>query len=189
MMTFRVFEKFFSCPRLKALVLALALTLMLVAAPIRAQDIKSDSPEQRLAFEALNQLMHQNAASFKLDLSEKQDPFLPIKEVLNRNVCGDPWESPSSTPPLLRLDLSAFKLIAITVLGEQGALASFEDGAGASYIVRKGSLIGRNNGRIVEITDSAVIVEESPRGASKPVRTIMRLNETSPFSPQETEKR
>jgi Tfp pilus assembly protein PilP len=82
-------------------------------------------------------------------------------------------------PPILRQELNQLRLVAITVMsGDAGAaLASFEDGAGVSYILRQGDRIGRRQGRIVAIEPDRVVVEEaSARGASAPRLTEMKLD-------------
>lgn len=161
-----------------ALGLMLAAALGLAPATVQAQGIKPDRPEQERVFEALNQWMSQNAAAFSLDLPKMQDPFLPMKEV--RVIDPEPDDS-HCPPPFCHPIIKQFKLVGITMPSDgSGALASFEDGTGDSYLLRKGDRIGRDNGHIVEITVSTVTVEELPRGASKPRISVLTLQPPNP---------
>ena len=123
------------------------------------EEIKPDSPEQQQIFTALNQWRQQTLVSYNYDLQKMQDPFMPIKETRS-----DPYpeiESQCSGVPLCSLTLTDLRLVAITVPADgSGALASFEDSTGASYILRTGDRVGRNQVRVLEITDSMVIIEE-----------------------------
>jgi len=126
-------------------------------------------------------IMHLNALDGHIALTRPSEAQVQSGETDGQS----PNSETASRSPLLADDISAFKLVAITVLdGGRGAFASFEDQAGASYVLRQGSRIGK--GRIVEISNSTVTVEEMPRGDSEPVRTIIKLNEASPLSSQET---
>lgn len=147
--------------------------------------IQPDSPEQLLAFEALNQWMRLNMASYTIDTTKMHDPFTPIKS----HGCRYPAPEPPLLPPILSMNLSALKLVAITVLNGRGAFASFEDATGTSYVLRAGDRIGRKNGRIINIEPSQVIIEEPPRGDSKePIMTIIKLSDVMPARSQKTEK-
>ena len=128
-------------------------------------------------FAALDNWHRQTLATYSYDISSLQDPFLPIKEVRGTpEEAGEP-DDPKK-PMILRMRLNQLKLVAITTLSDRpgGALASFEDGAGASYILRQGDLIGRDNGRITLIEPSQVTVEERPRGAKEAQVTVLKLN-------------
>lgn len=127
----------------------------------------------------LEQWHRQAMMAYNLDVTALSDPFMPIKEV--RGSIEDEDDNAAldmSLPAILRLDLSQLKLVAITVFSDrEGALASFEDGAGSSFILRQGERIGRNNGKIVKITPSAVTIEETGRsGKEKPRVTEIKLS-------------
>lgn len=146
------------------------------------------TPEQRELMDkyaplmaALEQWHRQTLSNYRVDVTALADPFMPIEEV--RGTRQGPDEGVSArpcSPPIMCLDLSQLKLVAITILSDRpgGALASFEDGAGNSYILRQGDAIGRNNGKITRIAPSVVTVEEYGRGArsEKPRVTDIRLS-------------
>ena len=139
-------------------------------------------------------------SDYTYDIAALEDPFMPIREVRGRtppppdsSYSGDT----GSLPPLLRLELNQLKLVAITTLtGPGSALASFEDGAGASYILKRGDRIGRRQGRITGITPDTVTVKEeapprvtdirlSPAEAGGPARLDGREYEALVISPED----
>lgn len=143
------------------------------------------TPEERELMEnnaplisELEQWHRQTMMAYNLDVTALSDPFMPIKEVRGSIEDEDNAAPDMSLPAILRVDLSQLKLVAITVFSErEGALASFEDGAGSSFILRQGERIGRNNGKIVKITPSAVTIEETGRsGKEKPRVTEIKLS-------------
>jgi Tfp pilus assembly protein PilP len=123
-------------------------------------------------------------SSYVYDIAGLQDPFMPIREVRGRpnDTAADGADSASmaSLPPILRLELSQLKLVAITTRSGadlSSALAAFEDGAGVSYLLRRGDRIGRRQGQITGITTNAVTVEEpSPSPGTPPRVTEIRLS-------------
>ena len=78
-----------------------------------------------------------------------------------------------------RFELRQLRRVAITMLTElpNNGWASFEDGAGTSYILSVGDRIGRNNGKITKISPSIVTVEETGRrGTERPKVTDIKLS-------------
>ena len=139
------------------------------------------------ALETALELWHsQTLKEYTYNISGLLDPFMPIREVRGKpETAGGGASSDSgemlSLPPILRLELNQLKLVAITVRsgssGSGSALASFEDGAGASYILRQGDRIGRRQGRITGITPNMVTVEEpSPASGAPPRVTEIKLS-------------
>jgi len=151
----------------------------MAAAATKAMDAEA-APEQNhtAMFAALDTWHRQTLASYNYDIKSLQDPFLPIKEVRGTPEMAEGEEDDANKPPILKMALNQLKLVAITTLSDRpgGALASFEDGAGASYILRQGDLIGRDNGRITLIEPSQVTVEEHPRSSKEPRVSVLQLN-------------
>lgn len=139
---------------------------------------KGEAADSLALVQALEQWHRQVLVNYTYTIGSLADPFLPIKEVRGKPNQFD-TEAEANLPPILRLELNQLKLVAITILsgGSGAALASFEDGAGVSYILREGDRIGRHQGRIVKIEPSRVLVEEPPRrGQSGPQQTEMKLD-------------
>lgn len=136
--------------------------------------------QHRVLFAALERWHYQTLASYNYDIPALADPFMPIQEVRGRPVTQSDLEAEAKLPPLLRLELNQLRLVAITSLSDRpggGAWASFEDGAGNSYILRNGDRIGRNHGRITKIEPNEIWVEERGRSGQEPPRTTpMRLS-------------
>lgn len=139
---------------------------------------KEGAAETVSIVQALEEWHRQVLVNYTYTIGSLADPFLPIKEVRGQPNQIDA-AAEANLPPILRLELNQLKLVAITILsgGSGAALASFEDGAGMSYILREGDRIGRNQGRIVTIDPSRAVVEEPPlRGQSSPRLTEMKLD-------------
>ena len=60
--------------------------------------------------------------------------------------------------PLEKLDISQLKLTAI-IIGAQ-SIAMVQESTGKGYVIKKGTYIGINSGRVVEINKNEVVVEE-----------------------------
>jgi len=102
----------------------------------------------------------------------KRDPFqaLPLKTQTKRR----PRENLS---PLERYDLGQLKLVGI-VWDLKDPRAMVEDSAGLGYVVKIGTPIGPNEGKIKEIKSSEVVIEESYidfYGARKNRQVSMRI--------------
>jgi type IV pilus assembly protein PilP len=85
----------------------------------------------------------------------KADPFKPFIELTPVR------ERVRTTPltPLQRYDLSQLKLVAI-ITAPEGNIALVEDSAGRGYFIKRGTEIGKNDGKVVRILKDRVIIEE-----------------------------
>jgi len=61
--------------------------------------------------------------------------------------------------PLEALDLSQVKLVGV-MLSDKGNTALVEDATGKGYVIRKGTYIGKNAGKVIQILKDRFIVEE-----------------------------
>ena len=91
----------------------------------------------------------------------KIDPFVPLikqpgdaggkkRKKVKRRVPRTPLE---------KMDLSQLKLVAI-IRAPNGSKAMVEESGGKGYIIAKGTYIGLNSGRVVEILKDRLIIEE-----------------------------
>ncbi len=94
------------------------------------------------------------APEYHYDPTDKVDPF---RSYARRQVTLDP-EANSS--PLEKFDLSQLSVMGI-IWGVEEPRALIKDPTGKGYIVRAGTPIGKNKGRILRIEDNKVVVKET----------------------------
>jgi Tfp pilus assembly protein PilP len=113
-----------------------------------------------------------SAAPIRLDGSNR-DPFRPM--TLKTKVTRSTRENLS---PLERYDIGQLKLVAI-VWDIQEPRAMVEDSAGLGYVVKLGTPIGSNDGKVKTIHRNEVVVEEfyfDDYGARKKRDVAMKLS-------------
>ena len=93
-------------------------------------------------------------AEYHYDPTDKVDPF---RSYVRRQVTFDP-EAGSS--PLERFDLTQLTVMGI-IWGLEEPRALVRDPTGKGYIVKAGTPIGKNKGRILRIEDNKVVVKET----------------------------
>jgi Tfp pilus assembly protein PilP len=111
------------------------------------------------------------AAPMRLDGSSR-DPFRPM--ALKTKVTRPARENLS---PLERYEIAQLKLVAI-VWDIQQPVAMVEDSAGLGYVVKVGTPIGGNDGKVKTIHRNEVVVEEfylDDYGARKKREVAMKL--------------
>jgi len=95
------------------------------------------------------------AGDFRYDAEGKRDPFRSFE-----------WERPDRLEdsalrgPLEQFDVSQLSLVAV-VWDTGNARALIQDPSGQSYIIGEGTRIGKNEGHVIEISDSLVVVKET----------------------------
>jgi type IV pilus assembly protein PilP len=85
----------------------------------------------------------------------KPDPFKPFIQLTPvKKLSG-------SLPltPLQKFDVSQLKLVAI-ISAPEGNIALVEDATGKGYFLKKGTLVGKNDGKVTKILKDKVIIEE-----------------------------
>ena len=85
----------------------------------------------------------------------KPDPFRPFIQLTPAK--GDSRTAPLT--PLQKYDISQLKLVAI-ISSPEGNIALVEDVAGKGYFLKKGTWIGKNDGKVTKILKDQVIIEE-----------------------------
>ena len=86
----------------------------------------------------------------------KADPFKPFIQVTS--VKGSSKNVPLT--PLEKYEISQLKLVAI-ISTPEGNIALIEDSAGKGYFLKKGTGIGKNDGRVTKIFKDRVVIEET----------------------------
>jgi type IV pilus assembly protein PilP len=85
----------------------------------------------------------------------KTDPFKPFIQLTPVR------ESARNVPltPLQKYEISQLKLVAI-ISTPEGNIALVEDSSGKGYFLKKGTGIGKNDGKVTKILKDKVIIEE-----------------------------
>ena len=86
----------------------------------------------------------------------KRDPFKPFIKIVEKEVKP---EIGKSLPPLRRYSLEQFRLVGIMSAGQQFK-AMIVDPEKNTYVLGVGDEIGNKNGKIVEVRDNSILVEE-----------------------------
>ena len=121
------------------------------AAPIK-QKVKQLSPV-KLPEAALKE-DEEVQAGYVYDPAGRRDPFVPLLEV-KKAISAD--EGPLT--PLQTFEIGQLRLAGV-VVGHAAPIAMVMAPGGKSYVLKKGDRVGKNHGRIVDITESGVLVKE-----------------------------
>jgi len=121
-----------------------------------------------------------------IDIAALRDPFesyLTVLEQQNqkRMQAHRSRTSDRAAQPLESFDLGALKLVAIMKMGDAHA-AMVEDPEGKGYVVRTGTYIGRDNGRVVKISERSVEIMEDEFTATGEIarrKATLTLNEVN----------
>ena len=97
----------------------------------------------------------------------KRDPFKPF---ISKATVGKGKTRGERLVPLQRYNFSQLKLIGIIWRNDKN-MAMVEDPEGRGYVIKKGTLIGENNGRVTNILKDRVIIEEVYRNNSGKIKT------------------
>ena len=99
----------------------------------------------------------------------KRDPFKPF---ISKATVGKSKGRGERLTPLQRYNFNQLKLIGIIWRDDKNiAAAMVEDPEGRGYVLKKGTLIGENNGRVINILKDRVIIEEVYRNNSGKIKT------------------
>jgi len=101
----------------------------------------------------------------------KPDPFKPFIQLTPEKM-----RKTAFLTPLQKYDISQLKLVAIITLPE-GSVALVEDQQGKGYFLKRGTAIGRRDGKVKAIHKDRVIIEE----AYSDVLGQAKVNEISLF--------
>ena len=107
----------------------------------------------KVAEKAKEKELEKRDEDFAYNPTGKTDPFKPFFQLARDRGSKGPL------PPLQEYDLSQLKLVAVITIPE-GDIALVEDSQGKGYFVRKGTVIGKNDGNVKQILKDMVIVEE-----------------------------
>ncbi len=106
-------------------------------------------------------------AEFSYNPAGKPDPFKPFIQLTPVR------EASRSVPltPLQKYDISQLKLVAI-ISTPEGNIALVEDATGKGYFLKRGTWIGKNDGKVTKILKDKVIIEEAYQDIFGQTKTI-----------------
>ena len=107
------------------------------------------------------------AQTNQFDFSAKKDPFKPYI-VVDKAAAGKK-QAGKDALPIHSFDVSQFRLVGV-VADPRGNKAMVVDPQGKAYVLRLGMTIGKNEGKISQITTSGVDVVEQFRDDNNKVR-------------------
>jgi type IV pilus assembly protein PilP len=93
------------------------------------------------------------------EAKDKIDPFEPLFKEKAEIVKKKKNKKRIPQTPLERIDLSQLKLVGI-IMASSGNRALVEESSGKGYVIKKGTYIGINSGKVVKIKKEKVVVEE-----------------------------
>ena len=117
-------------------------------------------------------------AEIRPDRPEQESNFIDCRN--DSDFRPEPFVGDPIVYPILALQVSQYKLVAITIISQGSdvrdtlpnngsmAVASFEDGLGRYFLVRTEDRIGNRRGRITKITASSVTIQEPGDSADSP---------------------
>jgi type IV pilus assembly protein PilP len=83
-------------------------------------------------------------------------PEVPLPKKVPEKIIE---EVSKTATPLEKMELSQLKLVAV-IWSVQEPRAMVEDGTGKGYILASGTPLGKNKGRVTQITSAGVVVSE-----------------------------
>jgi len=118
------------------------------------------------------------APANQFDFSSKRDPFKPYVTMKKAAVPARTRTKKNSTfaLPINNYDVNQFKLIGI-ISGGRETRAMITDPGGKGYVIRVGMIIGKNDGRVMSITNSGVdVLEQFTDDNGKTRKEYIRIN-------------
>ena len=91
--------------------------------------------------------------AYSYNPSGKPDPFKPFLQLTSVQSRSAPLT------PLQKYEFSQLKLVAV-LLTPEGNIGLVEDATGKGYFVKRGTLIGKNDGKVAKIFDDRMLIEE-----------------------------
>ena len=129
-----------------------------------ADSSPADPPEEKSYLDSIS--THENWST---------DPFAPIVGDKPRHVLKKELRPRT---PLETLDPGQLNLVGV-MLSDKGNTAILEDASGKGYVIKEGTYIGMNSGKVIQILRDRVIVEEEiedVHGNIIPHKIVMKLD-------------
>jgi len=127
-------------------------------------EVKAQTEE---SFSRVLEIWEKQGKEYVFVPADKHDPFFPVVLPEGPKIAKAKPGKPLT--PLQTMELSSIKLVAIISSGND-ARALVEDSTGMGYIVKVGTYIGTNNGRVQGIFPASVEIRDGVREIVKPGR-------------------
>ncbi len=129
------------------------------AAPVEKKAVAVPKPAEKP--EAAKEVAKKEEPEYTYNPAGKPDPFKPFIQLTPTKVGakGVPLT------PLQRYETTQLKLVAI-IAAREGNVALVEDSAGKGYFLKKGTLIGKNDGKVTQILKDRVVIQEFEQDVS-----------------------
>lgn len=122
--------------------------------PSKAKSLSFERKTSQTKVEDKKEPERREETEYSYNPAGKSDPFKPF--ILSA-LRGGSKNAPAT--PLQKFDISQLKLVAI-ILTADGNIALVEDATGKGYFLKKGTWVGKNDGRVTKIFKDTVIVQE-----------------------------
>lgn len=119
------------------------------AAPVEKKAVVTAKPTEK------PEAAKKEEPEYTYNSAGKPDPFRPFIQLTPTK--GGAKSVPLT--PLERYEISQLKLVAI-IAARDGNVALVEDSAGKGYFLKKGTAIGKNDGKVTKILKDRVVIEE-----------------------------
>jgi len=93
-------------------------------------------------------------SEFRYDSTGRRDPFKSLLQLEKKQ------RPIADLPPIQQFDLEMIKVVGIVVDPVRGAQAMIRAPNGQSFVVRVGTIMGKNEGEVVEITMQGIRIVE-----------------------------
>jgi type IV pilus assembly protein PilP len=93
-------------------------------------------------------------SEFRYNPTGRRDPFKSLLQLEKKQ------RDVAALPPIQQFDLETVKVVGVVVDPGRGAQAMIRAPNGQTFVIRKGSIIGKNEGEVVEITLKGILVVE-----------------------------
>ena len=125
---------------------------------IKKQDLKPKTskidtvPDQKVE-------LSETTVTYSYKVEGKIDPFASIFRAGPSVLADQNKKKRIPLTPIEKVDLSQLKLVGI-ISASSGNKALVEDASGKGFVIKKGTRIGINSGRVIKILKDRVVVEE-----------------------------
>ena len=92
--------------------------------------------------------------TFRYDAAGKRDPFKSLLDLQSKK------KDYSKLPPIQQLILSQVRITGVVMDEVEGPRAMIKSPSGQSFVVKEGTIIGRNEGEIIEVSLQGIRVVE-----------------------------